>query len=67
VSAEQWHPEQKASYDNDGRYLLDIPFSNPKELFMDILRHGSSVEVLGPETLRAAIRSELAAMTKTYS
>jgi predicted DNA-binding transcriptional regulator YafY len=67
VSAEQWHPEQKARFDKAGRYLLEIPYANPTELLMDILRHGSSVEVLGPPTLRAALKSELAAMNKAYS
>jgi predicted DNA-binding transcriptional regulator YafY len=67
VSAEQWHPEQKVRYDKAGRYLLEIPYANPTELLMDILRHGSSVEVLGPPTLRAALKSELAAMNNAYS
>ena len=66
VAAEQWHPQQKASYDEHGRYLLEVPYDNPTELLMDILRHGAGVEVLGPATLRAAIRSELVSMTNMY-
>jgi predicted DNA-binding transcriptional regulator YafY len=67
VAAEQWHPQQKARYDADGRYHLEIPYANPTELVMDILRHGGAVEVLGPQSLRAAIKNELAAMTNMYS
>ena len=27
VSLEQWHPKQKARFEKDGSYLLEIPFS----------------------------------------
>lgn len=66
VAAEQWHTDQKSAYDGDGNYLLEIPYSNPTELVMDILRHGSGVEVVGPARLRAAVKKELAAALKRY-
>ena len=53
VASEQWHPQQKAATDADGHYLLELPYSNPTELVMDILRHGAGVEVLAPPALQA--------------
>lgn len=66
VATEQWHPQQRVSTDADGRYLLELPYSNPTELVMDILRHGSEVEVLGPAELRRAVRDALAKALEKY-
>jgi predicted DNA-binding transcriptional regulator YafY len=46
VEGEIWHPEQLASYDQDGSYLLKLPYSDDRELLGDILRHGADVQVL---------------------
>ena len=59
VAAEQWHPKQKATAAADGSYLLELPYANPTELVMDILRHGAEVEVLAPASLRQRVRDEL--------
>jgi predicted DNA-binding transcriptional regulator YafY len=67
VSAEQWHPDQKASFDQDGNYLLQVPYANPTELVMDILRHGASVEVMAPAALKNAVRAELDAARDRYA
>ena len=48
VSREAWHPEQKSSYDDEGRYILSVPYSDDRELVMDILKFGPEVEVRGP-------------------
>jgi predicted DNA-binding transcriptional regulator YafY len=66
VAAEQWHPDQKSSVDKDGNYLLDIPYADPTELVMDILRHGSGVEVLGPPSLRKRIAAEVTSLAMRY-
>jgi predicted DNA-binding transcriptional regulator YafY len=66
VSAEAWHPQQKGRFEADGRYVLELPFSDPRELAMDVLRHGPHVEVLEPASLREAVRSQLAAALKQY-
>lgn len=55
VAAEQWHPEQKGEWDAQGHWVLQIPYSDDRELVMDILRHTPEVEVLGPPALRAAV------------
>jgi predicted DNA-binding transcriptional regulator YafY len=66
VSAEQWHPQQRGRFERDGSYLLELPFSDHRELAMDILRHGPHVEVLEPASLRAAVKDELAAALARY-
>jgi predicted DNA-binding transcriptional regulator YafY len=58
VAAEVWHPEQKGSFDADGRYLLELPYRDDRELVLDILRHGGEVEVLEPGELRDKVRGE---------
>ena len=55
VSLEEWHPKQRASWEKDGRYVLEVPYSSEKELVMDILKFGPDVEVLVPESLRASV------------
>jgi len=59
LAAEQWHPDQRCSYDEAGNYVLEVPYSDPTEIVMDILRYGASVEVLEPSSLRKAVRKEL--------
>ncbi|NND45463.1 MAG: WYL domain-containing transcriptional regulator [Xanthomonadales bacterium] len=62
VAEEQWHPEQQGSLDSEGAWTLKLPFSDPRELVMDILRYGPEVEVRGPDFLRDAV-AEAAART----
>jgi predicted DNA-binding transcriptional regulator YafY len=66
VAAEAWHPQQKSHTEADGSYVLEVPFSDHRELAMDILRHGSHVEVLEPASLRAAVKEQLAAALARY-
>lgn len=67
VALEQWHPQQRARHDADGSYLLEIPFSDDRELIADILRHGAEVEVLAPPSLRARVGAQLAAALGHYA
>jgi proteasome accessory factor C len=55
IADEQWHPDQKGSFDEDGAWTLQLPFSSARELVMDILRYGPEVEVISPESLRNAV------------
>lgn len=59
VAAEQWHPEQKGHWDAQGHWVLQIPYSDDRELVMDILRHTPEVEVLGPQTLKRLVMDKL--------
>jgi predicted DNA-binding transcriptional regulator YafY len=59
VSTESWHPEQKGTTLADGSYVLEFPFNQDPELIMDILKHGSEVEVLEPKDLRKKVVQEI--------
>ncbi len=59
VQSETWHPEQIGELRDDGSYLLTIPYSNPKELILDIQRYGPDVCVLSPPELRLAVAQRL--------
>ncbi|MEX2517324.1 MAG: YafY family protein [Gammaproteobacteria bacterium] len=59
VADEQWHPDQQGKILTDGCYELRIPYGNPTELIMDILKYGPDVEVLAPLELRSLIRQRL--------
>lgn len=66
IKDEHWHSEQQGRWLADGSYELAIPFSDHRELLMDILKHGRHVEVLEPEFLRQAVRDEILAMKEIY-
>ncbi|MFT5390888.1 MAG: putative DNA-binding transcriptional regulator YafY [Gammaproteobacteria bacterium] len=66
VSNETWHPHQQGTFCADGRYELSVPFSDHRELLMDILRHGPDVEVLSPPALREAVQTALRAALSQY-
>ena len=66
VSRETWHPDQKSRFEPDGTYILEVPYSDPRELTMDILRHGAQVEVLAPPELREAVKGELGRAGEVY-
>jgi predicted DNA-binding transcriptional regulator YafY len=55
VSEEEWHPRQKLAPIAGGGVQLEVPYSLPQEILMDILRHGSHVEVIQPASLRSAV------------
>lgn len=61
VSAETWHPQQRGRFDAEGRWMLDLPYADPRELVMDILRHVPEVEVMWPEELQQVVRDKLEA------
>ncbi len=61
VAYEQWHPEQIGKYAVDGSYLLRRPYTDHRELIMDILKHGTHCEVLGPPSLRNVVRCQVPA------
>lgn len=55
VAAETWHPQQRGTWDEAGRWLLALPYADPRELEMDILRHMPHVDVLAPAALRNSV------------
>ena len=51
VKHEEWHPEQKGQEEADGSYVLEIPYSDERELIGDILRFGHNVKAIEPKSL----------------
>jgi len=66
VSRETWHPEQDGHFELDGGYMLTVPYSDPRELVMDIMKYGADVEVLAPASLRQMVSEQLAAAADLY-
>jgi predicted DNA-binding transcriptional regulator YafY len=67
VANEEWHPQQKARWLKDGRYELQVPYSEPTELVMDILRHGDSVVVVADKALAGLIGERLQSALAAYA
>jgi predicted DNA-binding transcriptional regulator YafY len=66
VARESWHPEQEGQFQLDGSYLLKVPYSDPRELVMDILKYGPDVEVLAPDSLTQLVSERLAEARARY-
>ena len=66
VAEEQWHPQQQGRILENGGYELRIPYSDPRELVMDALKHGAEVEVISPPELRELIHKQLASALAQY-
>jgi len=45
VSREEWHPMQRGRWTEEGRYELQVPYTDPTELAMDVMRHGDGVRI----------------------
>lgn len=67
VATEEWHLKQRARFEADGSYVLEVPYGDDRELIGDILRHGPEVEVLAPRELRARCRDQLKAAQRLYA
>ena len=66
VADEQWHSDQQGRFLDDGRYELRLPFGEPTELIMDILRYGPAVEVVAPDELRRSVAEQLRRAADRY-
>jgi len=65
VADETWHPDQIGHW-IDRCYELQVPYSDPKELLMDILKYGPDVEVMAPVDLREMVAERLRAGAERY-
>ncbi|NOU00349.1 MAG: WYL domain-containing protein [Gallionella sp.] len=66
VADEHWHPQQQSHWLEGGSYELRIPYSDPRELVMDILKHGAEVEVVEPASLRQMLFKHLQQAIQNY-
>jgi predicted DNA-binding transcriptional regulator YafY len=62
VASERWHRDQRGRHEPDGHYVLEVPYSDPRELMMDVLKFGGDVDVLAPPSLRDLVAAEVARM-----
>ena len=66
VAAERWHPKQRGNFLSDGSYELNVPYNDDRELIMDIMKHGATVQVIAPISLRNRLASEIRSLQKLY-
>jgi predicted DNA-binding transcriptional regulator YafY len=66
VANEKWHPKQEGRFLEDGSYELKVPFSDSRELEMDILKYGPDVKVISPDALRVEVLRKVNATFKQY-
>ena len=66
VSNETWHGQQISSFDKEGRYILEFDYNQDPELVMEILKHGSSVEILAPLSLKKKVKEEALKIIAQY-
>lgn len=67
VSAQKWHPKQRARVEKDGSYILEVPYAEDRELVMEILKFGADVEVLEPASLRTRLAAVLKQAAERYT
>jgi predicted DNA-binding transcriptional regulator YafY len=66
VATEKWHPQQKGIYLKDGSYELQVPYSDHRELLMDIIKHGSGVKLISPKNLISELKLMISETQKLY-
>ena len=67
VRSETWHADQVGEATEDGGYLLTIPYSDQRELVLEILRYGPDVRVLAPLELQQEVAKRLRAAADQYA
>ena len=65
VADECWHPQQVVRWLDDV-YELHVPYADPRELILEILKYGPDVEVIAPEGLRQEVIARLQAALTRY-
>lgn len=65
VADEVWHPDQIGQWMGAG-YELQVPYSDPREILMDILKYGPDVEVIAPDELRRMVAEHVREAAARY-
>ncbi|PJK14540.1 transcriptional regulator [Lysobacteraceae bacterium NML07-0707] len=66
VADEHWHSRQQGRFLADGRYELKLPYSNGRELLMDVLHYGADAVITEPLSLREQARTLLELARSNY-
>lgn len=67
AAEERWHSQQQGQFLPDGSYELRLPYSNSRELLMDVLRHGPDATIIEPVSLRSEAQIQLSLALGNYS
>jgi predicted DNA-binding transcriptional regulator YafY len=67
VKHEEWHPNQKGHEEPDGSYVLEIPYSDERELVGDILKFGADVQVISPSNLVNEVKKHISQAINNYN
>ena len=59
VASERWHPKQEGRILKDGSFELKVPYSDDRELIMDIMKYGGDCTVVSPQELIMRVAAEL--------
>ena len=66
IAGQIWHKNQKVKNLPDGSIELSFPVASFSEITMEILKHGSGVEVIKPKSLRDRIKEEAKKILSIY-
>lgn len=66
VSSEQWHPAQIGETLDDGSYELKLPYTDDRELIMDVMRYGADCQIMATPELIERVEKEAAAVLDLY-
>lgn len=66
ISGQIWFSGQKVMANKDGSICLRFPVADFGEVRKEVLKYGSSVEVLGPRQLREQLKAEISRMARIY-
>lgn len=66
VKSQVWHKDQKMRLLDNGSLELSFPVASFFEIEMEVLKHGSDVEVISPQAFREQIKSTAAKILKIY-
>lgn len=67
AAEERWHSQQQGHLLPDGSYELRLPYSNSRELLMDVLRYGPDATIIEPISLRSEAKIQLSLALGNYN
>ncbi|MCB1745078.1 MAG: WYL domain-containing protein, partial [Gammaproteobacteria bacterium] len=65
AAEESWHPDQLGHWIGE-HYEVQVPYSDPTELLLEVLRYGAEVEVIAPVSLREEVERRLRSALDRY-
>ena len=66
VASEKWHQAQVGKMLDDGSYELQVPYSDTREILMDIMKYGADVKIIAPKSLISELVENIKKMSIQY-